>query len=201
MFLVYKLTNTINGKSYIGITSRSVSARWNEHCERARQGVRNSRIYAAIRKYGHRSFKREALAYATSEDEVRKLETHYIHKFDTYENGYNSNLGGNGHLKFPEHICRKISEAQKGKIISVETRAKMSRAKLGDSRCAKHFGAHTKKGAGNPRARRYLFRFPDGSEQIVIGLRAFCRKRRLHLAHINMRGHSKGYRLLKRLND
>ena len=202
MFIVYKLTNSINGKSYIGISSRSLGARWSEHLERHRQGCRpNNRLYKALDKYGTHAFHREVMATASSEDEVRQLETFYILKFDTYRKGYNCNLGGSGFLKFPEHIRRKISEGNKGKIVSAETRANMSRAKLGDSRCAKHFGVHTNKGAGNPRARRFLFRFPDGSENIVIGLRAFCREHRLHLAHINARGRSKGYVLLKRFND
>lgn len=201
-YIVYKLTNRINGKCYIGISSRSLAARWSEHLERHRQGGRpNNRLYAALDKYGPDAFQREVIARASSEDEVRKLETHYIKKFDSFKKGYNCNLGGNGFLKFPEHIKRKISEAQKGKVISLESREKMSQAKLGDKRCANNFGAHTGKGKANPRAGKYLFQFPDGSKHGVIGLRAFCRERNLHMAHINARGHSKGYRLLERFND
>lgn len=200
-FLVYKLTNTINGKSYIGISSRHESFRWSEHKVRARQGVRNSRLYDAIRKYGPDAFSREVIARASTEDELRELERRYIREFDTYEAGYNSNLGGYGHLHFPEHIKIKIGLAQKGKVNSPETRKKMSLAKLGDSRCAKQFGEHTQKGDLNPRSRSFRFRFPDGSEQVIKGLRAFCRENSLHLAHVNARGHSKGFVLLERLND
>ena len=201
MFIVYKLTNSINGKSYIGISSRKLDARWSEHLERHRQGKRpDNRLYAALAKYGPKAFRREVIARASTEEEVRRLETHYILKFDTYRKGYNCNLGGHGFLKFPEHIRIKIGLAQKGKIISAETRAKMSKAKLGDPRCATHFGEHTQKGAANPRSREFLIRFPDGTERRIKGLRAFCREHKLHLAHMNARGKSKGYALLKRFN-
>lgn len=200
-YLVYKLTNTINGKAYIGITSRDESFRWSEHKVRAKQGLRGSRLYDAIRKYGPDAFSREVIATASTEDESRELERRYIQEFDTYENGYNSNLGGYGFLHFPEHIRIKIGQAQKGKIIPPETRKKMSLAKLGDSKCAKQFGEHTQKGDLNPRSRSFRFRFPDGSEQVIKGLRAFCRNNGLHQAHITTRGHSKGYVLLERLND
>ncbi len=200
-FLVYKLTNKINGKAYIGITSRDESARWSEHKVRAKQGVRNSRLYDAIRKYGPDTFSREVIASASTEDELRKLERRYIQEFDTYENGYNSNLGGYGFLHFPEHIRIKIGLAQKGKFVPPKTREKMSLAKLGNKECAKNFAEHTSKGGLNPRSRSFRFRFPDGNEHVVKGLRAFARTHGLHVPHISTRGHSKGYVLLERLND
>lgn len=200
-YLVYRLTNTVNGKAYIGITSRTLNARWSEHVERARQGLRGSRIYDALRKYGKDAFVREVLAEAESEEAVRLLEREHIIANDTYESGYNSNLGGEGFLKFPDHIRLKISMAQKGKIISAECRKKMSEAKLGRPECAEHFGDHTKKGSGNPRAKSFRVRFPDGSEHTVCGLRAFCRDNGLSMRHLKGRAQTKGYALLERFND
>jgi group I intron endonuclease len=200
-FIVYKLTNALNGKSYIGISSRAMCDRWAEHMQRAREGSRNSRLYSAIRKYGPENFRKEILAGAETEAEIRQLETDFIHKFDTYETGYNSNLGGHGFLIFPDHIKVKIGLAQKGKIITPLMKARMSAAKLGDSRCAVNFGLHTQKGHVNPRSRSFLFRFPDGSEHVIRGMREFCRANSLHPAHITQRGHSKGFVLLERLND
>ena len=201
MNFVYKATNTTNGKSYIGITSRSTEARWSEHLSRARCGVRNSRIYDAIRKYGEDSFKVTTVGQTESDYWVRWLETKFIDAFDTHENGYNCNLGGCGFLKFPDEIRKKISESQKGKIISDETRAKMSAAKIGDSSCAKHFGDHTNKGADNPRSKWYLVRRPDGSIDIGRGLRAYCRDNNIqHCKLSSVRG-SKGFELLGTFND
>lgn len=200
-FLVYRLKNKINGKSYIGITCRAVSARWCEHLQRVREGQRVSRLYAAMRKYGVENFSKEILARVATDAEVRVLETHFIHKFDSYHNGYNSNLGGHGFLEIPDHIKKKIGAAQKGKIIPAETRARMSLAKLGKSECAAHFGDHTKKGAGNPRAERFKIRFPDGSEHVICGLRAFSREHDISMSHLKYRGQTKGYQFLGRLND
>lgn len=201
MFIVYKATNRENGKSYIGITSRTAEVRWEEHLSRARCGMRRSRLYDAIRKYGDSAFDLEVVAAADSEDEARTLECHYINEFDTYESGYNCNFGGAGFLKFPAHIIEKISAAQKGKIISDETKRKMSLAKLGDSSCANNFGDHVKKGCDNPRSKQYLIGFPDGSERIVIGLRAFCREMGLDNSKLMVKGRTKGYKILRRFND
>lgn len=201
MFTVYRIINKHNGKSYIGMTSRTVSCRWTEHLIRARKGVRNSRLYCAIRKYGSESFDLQTLATADTEDELRSLEMQFIEEFDTYESGYNCNLGGAGFLVFPDEIKKKIGAAQKGKIIPQSVRRKMSEAKLGDSSCAENFGEHTAKGRKNPRAGRYLIRFPDGREEIVIGLRAFCRQHGMNYPKFTSKGGTYGYRILSRFND
>ena len=99
----------------------------------------------------------------------------------------------------PADVARKISESQRGKVISAQTRAKMSLAKVGDGRCANHFGEHTNKGNKNPRCRRWIVRFPDGTEREIIGVRAFCRKYALHRSHFTTRGRSKGYVLVSGL--
>lgn len=197
---VYRLRNTLNGKSYIGITGRDVLDRWDEHLSRARCGQRNSRLYDALRKYGADKFEVTTLKSTDCEDTVRELEKKYIQEFDSYENGYNCNLGGHGFLEFPEEIRKKISEAQKGKIISQAAREKMSKAKRGDSRCAKHFGEHTNKGADNPRAKYYLVERPDGVIEIGKGLRAFCRENKLLHSKLSSKKHTKGFKLLGTFN-
>lgn len=201
MYFVYKATNKENGKSYIGITSRSVEVRWEEHLSRARCGQRNSRIYDALRKYGEDSFEVTTVDQTDCEDRVRRLESKYIVEHDTYKNGYNCNFGGCGFLEFPEEIRKKISESQKGKIVSKSTRKKMSAAKLGDSSCALHFGEHTNKGADNPRAKWFVVESPDGEIIIDRGLRAFCRDNNLQHAKLSSRKHTKGFKLLGTFND
>ncbi len=200
MNFVYKVTNTENGKSYIGITSRSTDKRWKEHLSRAKSGQRNGRLYAALRKYGEEKFEVTTIDQVDCEDSVRELEKKYIQEFDSYENGYNCNLGGYGFLTVPDDIRKKISEAQKGKVISEETKKKMSEAKLGDSRCAKHLGEHTNEGASNPRSRYFLVSGPNGVE-VGRGFRAFCRDNNIYQSHMHTRGHSKGFKLLGTFND
>ena len=130
------------------------------------------------------------------------LETEYIKKFNSCRRGYNCNLGGHGFLELPDHIKRKISAAQIGKVVSAESRRKMSEAKRGDSRCARQLGRHTLKGAENPRSKSYLVQFPDGSIHRIRGMRAFCREHKLTQCKLTgMRKETKGYKLLERFND
>ena len=196
--LVYKLTCAVSGKSYVGITARALDTRWLEHCARARQGIRNSRLAAAMRKYGMDSFTREIVATTDTQDEARSLECAFIRQFDTFANGYNANEGGHGWLVMPEEAKRKSSETQRGRIIPQDTRAKMAAAKMGRSECADHFGDYTQKGAANPRATWFAMSCPDGALRIQAGLRAFAREHELSLQHLNSRGHTKGFYLLDR---
>jgi len=197
--LVYKLRCAVSGKSYVGITARSLDTRWLEHCARARQGVRNSRLAAAMRKYGEDAFTREIVATADTEDQARSLECAFIRQFDTFANGYNANEGGHGWLVMPEEAKRKSAETQRGRTIPASIRAKMSAAKLGRSECAEHFGDHTQKGAHNPRAIWFAMSCPDGTLRINAGLRAFIRENDLSARHLKQRGHSKGFHLLDRV--
>lgn len=110
--LVYKLTCAVSGKSYVGITARSLDTRWLEHCARARQGTRTySRLYCAIRKYGAETFTREVIATADTEEQARSLECAFIRQLDTFANGYNANEGGHGWLIVPDEVKRKSAEA------------------------------------------------------------------------------------------
>ena len=91
---VYKITNTKSDKSYIGITTRNLNKRWDEH------KVADTYIGRAIRKYGEKEFLFEELDKASSLNELVELERGYIKLFDSYNNGYNQNIGGD----FPEAL-------------------------------------------------------------------------------------------------
>ena len=201
MFKVYRIVNKINLKVYVGITSREISDRFDEHLSRARCGVRGSRLYDAIRKHGSDNFVQSLICVTDSEEAVRLLETKYINYYDSYNNGYNCNLGGCGHLHIPEELRKKIGDAQKGKIISEESRAKMSAAKKGDSSCAINFGGYTQKGSKNPKAKSYLIQTPNGDKVIIRGIRQFCRDNNLNQGSFNFRKKSKGFKILRTFND
>lgn len=201
MYSVYEITNQINGKRYIGITSRSIEERFQEHISRAKCGARGNRLYVAMRKYGLENFTVKLIIQTDDENDVRELEGQFIKERDSYRNGYNCNLGGHGFLNVPEEIKRKIGLSQIGRVIPLEVRIKMSRAKLGDSECAKHFGGYTKKGSENPLAKNYQVKFPDGHVETITGLRAFCRKYGVAQSRLSHDGKSRGFVLLDRFND
>jgi len=155
----------------------------------------------AMRKYGTDNFKFETIDQTDCEPTVRELETAHIKRLDSYSNGYNCNLGGHGFLVFPEEIKRKISESQKGKVISPESRRRMSEAKRGRTECAEHFGEHTNKGDENPRAKWYIIISPGGECMIGKGVRAFCREHSLLHSKLSSKGKTKGFKLIGTFND
>lgn len=117
MAIVYKITNTVNGKMYIGATERTIEERWREHVNSSRLNKRNRLISRAIRKYGPEAFIREVL----EEHPDRKytfdvLEPKYILEHNTFgEGGYNmtgGSEGGIGH-KHTEETKHKIRESLK----------------------------------------------------------------------------------------
>lgn len=109
MAVIYKATNTINGKAYIGFAV-DFEKRMNEHKKKA---LRNDRQYFhnALRKYGFDAFEWTVLKEnAILEDEIVLIKEH-----DTYKKGYNLTRGGEGKLgyKVSETTKQKLSEAGK----------------------------------------------------------------------------------------
>lgn len=93
---IYKITNNINGKVYIG-QSVDIKRRWKEHKKEAfykKSHCFDYPLYRAIRKYGIENFKFEILEECP-QDMLNELEIFYINEYKaTGENGYNQNDGG-----------------------------------------------------------------------------------------------------------
>jgi group I intron endonuclease len=93
---IYKITNNINGKVYIGQTVKSLKERFEKHCWRTTNNDLyhfNMAIKKAIRKYGKENFTIELI----EEVETSKLderEVYWISYYDSYNKGYNCTLGG-----------------------------------------------------------------------------------------------------------
>lgn len=66
---VYKITNKVNNKVYIGITSKGISARWKEHIYSAEHDC-PFKLHRAIRKYGKENFSVELIDFANSWEEL-----------------------------------------------------------------------------------------------------------------------------------
>ena len=115
--IIYMVKNKINGKMYIGQTVRGLEQRTREHITVANRNIDNTYFHCAIRKHGADNFNWTRLHTCDNIEELNKLETYYIGLYDTYENGYNLTLGGNGSVGYEvsENTKRKISESLKGK--------------------------------------------------------------------------------------
>lgn len=144
--IIYKATNIINRKIYIGQTIKTLKIRLNQHKINAKLKSFNSNYFArAIRKYGFDNFEWEIIDTAESIEELNKKEIYWINFYNSIDRnlGYNSNTGGkNG--RPTDEVIKRISEKQKGKIISEETRKKLSIAHTGRITKEEHpmFGKH-----------------------------------------------------------
>lgn len=90
--LVYQVTNSVNGKRYIGYTSQSLSERWRGHVKSSRIGSK-SHFHLAIKKHGQDSFKPEILFVEDSLAGAKETEILLI--LDRCPE-YNKTMGGDG---------------------------------------------------------------------------------------------------------
>lgn len=115
IYTIYKITNTITGKVYIGFDS-DYPNRIRIHKSASKSG--NTKFYRAVRKYGWEQFKHEAIYQSWNRDNtLNVMETYFISEYDSYNNGYNSTRGGDGcfGLLLSEEAKHKISLGNKQK--------------------------------------------------------------------------------------
>jgi group I intron endonuclease len=117
MAVIYKATNTVNGKSYIGFAV-NFDTRQKTHFKKVKRTDKQY-FHNAINKYGIDSFEWTILKEnATLEDEIILIKEHET--FWKTGKGYNLTKGGEGKLGYEtsEKTKQKISNSHKGKIIS-----------------------------------------------------------------------------------
>ena len=150
--IIYKITNNINGKIYIGQTTGSLERRWRQHrCKSSGCRV----LQKAIQKYGAERFTVEQIDTAADIDELNQKEKFWIQQYDCIvPNGYNLKSGGNrptysedsrqrmsrNHadvsgennphygVRLSVDVRKKISDSRKGKTLSEQHRLKVAMA-------------------------------------------------------------------------
>ncbi|MCA0151723.1 NUMOD1 domain-containing DNA-binding protein [Winogradskyella vincentii] len=91
--IIYKVTHKESGKTYIGATTKSIEKRKIDHTERTNRG--ESQPFAkAIATHGSDAFNWVQIDTATTTNELAQKEKEYIIKYDSKDNGYNSDSGG-----------------------------------------------------------------------------------------------------------
>jgi group I intron endonuclease len=140
IYTIYKCVNTINGKVYVGFDSQ-----WPN-----RQKIHKSnhkkvcyKFYNAILKYGWENFE-WTIIYQSKDREhtLKTMEPQFIKEYDSFKNGYNSTLGGEGVFglkrKFSKEeienkrkfmLGNQIGKANKGKFFSEERKQKLRKPK------------------------------------------------------------------------
>lgn len=115
--VIYKITNLINGKIYIGQTIQNLKDRWYRHCGYSgSEGEQNMVIKKAIHKYGKENFTIEELESCQAVD-LNEKERYWINYYNSYKEGYNATKGGQDGAKMPKLISKTqeiIDKYQKG---------------------------------------------------------------------------------------
>lgn len=152
--IVYKITNKINGKIYIGQTICKLNRRMANHLSR-----QQTPIEKAITKYGIESFEICVIDHASDKETLNEKEIYWINTFNCKAPfGYNLTDGGEGRNgvvvstetrdrlseanknrgPMPIKTRLKISNANKGRVVSRETRKKLSVALTGKKHSDEH---------------------------------------------------------------
>ena len=94
MAYIYQITNDVNQKIYIGKTENSIEKRFKEHCwDASRERNEKRPLYNAMRKYGIEHFHIELIEET---DNPEEREIYWIEKKQSFKNGYNATIGGDG---------------------------------------------------------------------------------------------------------
>jgi group I intron endonuclease len=189
--IIYKVTNKINGKSYIGQTTKTLIQRKRAHYNAMRYD--NYYFHNALKKYNKEDFEWKIIEKCNSAEELNEMEFHYIKQYKSHklENGYNISFGGSGGDNFTnnpnkEFIRQKLIDRWKnkkhpwiGKKHTEETKRKISekaKNRTFSDETIKKFSKIRKNMVGkkNPLSKKWKIIFPNEEEIIVYILRNFC---------------------------
>jgi group I intron endonuclease len=194
--IIYKITNNINNKVYIGQTIETIKKRWSRHTWKCTIKRNAMAITNAIIKYGKENFIIEQIDIAKSIEELNEKEIYYIDLYNSMSpNGYNLVTGG-GNKRLSELTKRKISESNKGRIVSDETRKKLSdshkgvklsderRLKMSISNKGKKPSENTINASIKSHQKEYTLLNPEGEIITFINMAKFCRENNLSNAKL-----------------
>jgi group I intron endonuclease len=173
IYRIYKCTNKINGKTYIGFTNKKLEKRIIEHISSANTNSKYL-LHKAIRKYGVDVFHWETILESLDKNYLlSEMENYFILESNSYFEegyGYNMTFGGQGGMlgkKHSENTLNKLKIARKnrkvepmlGKKHSDISKQKMSLAKLGKTKSDEYkqtCSERNKKRYSDPEKRKIL---------------------------------------------
>lgn len=132
-YYIYKHTNKLNGKVYIGQTSQKPEYRWNHG---AGYSNGNAHFSSAIQKYGWDNFTHEILYEGLTLEEANRIEIELITQYQATDRryGYNKQPGGGNKTVSDDTKQLQSISAIKRPIITTETKEKLSAINKGRSK-------------------------------------------------------------------
>jgi len=204
MFL-YKITNILNNKCYVGFTTLSVEQRFKTHIKNSKYKRNSQKLYNAMRKYGVNNFVVEQVYCG---DDALQREDEFIKK---YKAEYNMTEGGNRPPSQKGNTW-EMSEETKIKLrkpkpprtpehtekIASQLRGRKQPEDLVRKRTEANVNPHRPYGNTN-RAKKYIVTYPDGTEQVVFNIAEWARENSFTRSSIcqvckGMREQTKGFK-------
>lgn len=166
--ILYEIVNIINSKRYIGVTTMTLKQRWCVHLYKLRHGIATEKLQLAFNEFGEKCFIINKIKIGNLESML--LCENELTK-ETVLNGYNTIIGGGGkeerfnsiqifwdkirsNPEYAQLYYKKLSNINKGKIVSDETKQKMSLSRKGKKWKEEHKANRSilYSGIGNPNA-------------------------------------------------
>lgn len=194
MHSIYRISNLLTGKQYIGRTKRAIEKRLNSHFYEALSRKTNMYLHNSIRKYGKEYFVIEELEGGISENEISQKEVDWILKENTIQpNGYNEHAGGNGgSLYASAELRKKFSNTRvqnllqtpiynKGVPMSDMQKKKLSKKLTGKTKTEEH----TERLKTSKRRTCYLID-PEGNVKSFRKIGKFCKENDLTVSCVGL---------------
>lgn len=184
--IIYKVTNIINGKIYIGQSINSLSLRKTTHKHSALKNNSQSYFHKAIRKYGWDSFEWEVIDDCNTKQELDIKEIEYITLFESHIStgkGYNLTKGGDFNpMNDPEIKERAVANIRK----AMQNFTGENNVMANPIHKQTHYDAiqqlstnpdwiEAKRIGDEKQKSTYEITFPDGHIEIITGLNEFCK--------------------------
>ena len=145
MNYIYKISNTINNKLYIGQTVGSIEARFKRHINDAMSNNLDTHLARAIRKYGPDNFSITLVEEVENYECLNEREQYWISYYDSYKSGYNETIGGDGgntySVKTNEELNNIKLKIRNSKLGSLNPNARAVKIKNMESNEEFHFGS------------------------------------------------------------
>lgn len=128
IYTIYRITNIITQKVYIGYTSFDIKIRFKQHIILSKNKKQKSHLQSSIAKYGVDNFIIQSIYQSKEQDyTMNVMEPYFIKEYDSYgNNGYNETPGGEGRKHYTKEQKLKHGAITKEKMQNPEIRKNIS---------------------------------------------------------------------------